>query len=84
MVDISSPHVRDLPPVAALDMTALKLRRENAEVAVVGMNQASETIVGKLAVHDKPSARRDEGRAKHDQQDPRPGRRLSLPGQHLP
>ena len=42
--------------LAALDMVVLKFRREGAEVELVGMNEASETIVDRLALHDKPGA----------------------------
>ena len=42
--------------MAALDTVILKFRREGAEVSVVGMNEASETIMDKLAIHDKPGA----------------------------
>jgi SulP family sulfate permease len=34
----------------------LKFRRDGAEVEIIGMNAASETIVDMLAVHDKPGA----------------------------
>ena len=37
-------------------MAILKFRRDGAEVEVIGMNEASETIVDKLAIHDKPGA----------------------------
>jgi SulP family sulfate permease len=37
-------------------MAVLKFRRDGAEVEIVGMNEASETIVDKLAIHDKPGA----------------------------
>jgi SulP family sulfate permease len=37
-------------------MAILKFRREGAEVEVMGLNEASETIVDKLAIHDKPRA----------------------------
>jgi SulP family sulfate permease len=37
-------------------MVVLKFRREGAEVDIVGINEASETIVDKLAIHDKPGA----------------------------
>jgi SulP family sulfate permease len=42
--------------VQALDMAVLKFRRDGAEVEIVGMNEASETIVDRLAIHDKPGA----------------------------
>ena len=37
-------------------MAVLKFRRDGAEVEVIGLNKASETIVDKLGVHDKPGA----------------------------
>jgi len=55
-IDVSRSHIWDISSVAALDMIVLKFRREGAEVDIVGMNKASETIVDKLAVHDKPGA----------------------------
>ncbi len=55
-IDVSRAHIWDISSVAALDMAVLKFRREGAEVGIVGMNEASETIVDKLAVHDKPGA----------------------------
>ncbi|MGN6554045.1 MAG: SulP family inorganic anion transporter, partial [Verrucomicrobiota bacterium] len=33
-----------------------KFRREGTEVDVIGLNEASATIVDKLAIHDKPEA----------------------------
>lgn len=55
-IDVSRAHIWDVSSVAALDMAVLKFRREGAEVEIVGMNKASETIVDSLAVHDKPGA----------------------------
>ncbi|WP_371037132.1 MULTISPECIES: SulP family inorganic anion transporter [unclassified Rhodosalinus] len=55
-IDVSRAHIWDISSVAALDMAVLKFRREGAEVEIVGMNQASETIVDRLAMHDKPGA----------------------------
>jgi len=37
-------------------MAVLKFRRDGAEVEIAGMNKATETIVDRLAVHDKPGA----------------------------
>jgi SulP family sulfate permease len=42
--------------VQALDMAVLKFRRAGAVVDVIGMNAATETLVDKLALHDKPGA----------------------------
>jgi SulP family sulfate permease len=55
-IDVSRAHIWDISSVMALDMVILKLRREGAEVDIVGMNKASETIVDKLAIHDEPGA----------------------------
>lgn len=55
-IDVSRAHIWDISSVAALDTVVLKFRREGAEVEIVGLNQASETIVDRLAIHDKPGA----------------------------
>jgi SulP family sulfate permease len=55
-IDVSNAHIWDVSSVAALDMAVLKFRREGAEVTIAGMNRASETIVDRLAMHDKPGA----------------------------
>jgi SulP family sulfate permease len=55
-IDVSRAHIWDISSVAALDMAVLKFRREGAEVEIVGLNEASETIVDRLAIHDKPGA----------------------------
>ena len=56
IIDVQHAHIWDISSVAALDMVVLKFRREGAEVEIVGLNEASETIVDKLAIHDKPGA----------------------------
>ncbi|MCA1971742.1 MAG: STAS domain-containing protein, partial [Caenispirillum sp.] len=55
-IDMSRAHFWDLTGVGALDKVVLKFRREGTEVNIVGMNEASATIVDKLAIHDKPDA----------------------------
>ncbi len=56
VIDVSRAHIWDISSVQALDMAILKFRRDGAEVEVIGMNEATETIVDKLAIHDKPGA----------------------------
>tara|TARA_R110002110_G_scaffold414147_2_gene643374 strand:- start:94657 stop:96141 length:1485 start_codon:yes stop_codon:yes gene_type:complete len=56
VIDVSQAHIWDISSVAALDMVVLKFRREGAEVEIIGLNRASETIVDKLAIHDRPGA----------------------------
>jgi SulP family sulfate permease len=55
-IDVTHAHIWDISSVTALDMVVLKFRREGAEVELIGLNEASETIVDKLAIHDKPGA----------------------------
>lgn len=56
VIDVSHAHFWDLTSVGALDKVVLKFRREGAEVEVLGMNEATATIVDRLAIHDKPDA----------------------------
>ncbi len=56
VIDVSLAHIWDISSVQAHDMAILKFRRDGAEVEIVGMNEATETIVDKLAIHDKPGA----------------------------
>lgn len=55
-IDVSHAHFWDLTSVGALDKVVLKFRREGAEVEIIGLNEASATIVDRLALHDKPDA----------------------------
>lgn len=55
-IRVTAAHLWDLTAVGALDKVVLKFRREGTAVAVLGLNEASQTIVDKLAVHDKPDA----------------------------
>lgn len=52
-IDVSRSHFWDITAVSALDKVVLKFRREGTEVEVIGLNQASATLVDKFAVHDK-------------------------------
>lgn len=56
VIDVSRAHIWDISSVAAVDMVKLKFMREGTDVEIVGMNEASETIVDKLGVSDKPGA----------------------------
>ena len=56
VIDVTHAHIWDISSISALDMVVVKFRREGAEVEIIGMNEASETIVDKLAIHDKPDA----------------------------
>ena len=55
-IDVSRSHIWDLSGVGALDRAVLKFRREGTDVDVVGLNEASSTLVDRLGVADKPDA----------------------------
>ncbi len=52
-IDVGRSHFWDITAVNALDKVVLKFRREGTEVEVIGLNEASATMVDKFAVHDK-------------------------------
>lgn len=56
VIDVSHAHFWDLTAVGALDKVVIKFRREGAQVEILGMNEASATLVDRLGVHDKPDA----------------------------
>lgn len=55
-IDVSRAHFWDITAVSALDKVVLKFRREATEVEVIGLNEASATMVDRFAVHDKDDA----------------------------
>ncbi|MDB5794565.1 MAG: sulfate permease [Noviherbaspirillum sp.] len=55
-IDVSHAHFWDITAVSALDKVVLKFRREGTEVEILGMNEASTTLVDQFAIHDKPDA----------------------------
>ena len=55
-IDVSRAHFWDLTGVSALDKVVIKFRREGTDVEVIGLNEASATMVDRFAIHDKPEA----------------------------
>ncbi len=55
-IDVGRAHFWDLSAIGALDKVVIKFRREGTEVELIGMNEASATLVDRLGVHDKPDA----------------------------
>ncbi|MBK6598003.1 MAG: SulP family inorganic anion transporter [Proteobacteria bacterium] len=55
-IDVSRAHFWDITAVSALDKVVLKFRREGTAVEVLGLNEASTTMVDRFAVHDKDGA----------------------------
>lgn len=56
VIDLTNAHFWDITAVNALDRIVVKFRREGAEVEVIGLNEASATIVDRFGVHDKANA----------------------------
>ncbi|AOY88321.1 sodium-independent anion transporter [Marinobacter salinus] len=56
VIDLSRAHFWDITAVGALDKAVIKFRREGSDVEVIGLNEASATIVDRFGVHDKPEA----------------------------
>jgi len=55
-IDMSRAHFWDITAITALDKVVVKFRREGTEVEVIGLNEASATMVDRFAIHDKPDA----------------------------
>lgn len=56
LIDLTHAHIWDQSAVAAIDKVVIKFRRNGAEVKLLGLNEASATLLGKLAIHDRPDA----------------------------
>ena len=55
-IDLTHAHIWDQAAVAAIDKVVIKFRRHGAEVDLVGLNEASATLLNKLGVHNKSEA----------------------------
>ena len=55
-IDLSRAHFWDITAVQMLDRVVIKFRREGTEVELIGLNEASATIVDRYAIHDDPAA----------------------------
>ncbi|MFZ3158875.1 MAG: SulP family inorganic anion transporter, partial [Rhodoferax sp.] len=55
-IDVGRAHFWDITAISALDKVVLKFRREGTLVEVIGLNEASSTMVDKFAVHNKDGA----------------------------
>ncbi|BAZ41658.1 sulfate permease [Calothrix sp. NIES-4101] len=52
-IDLSNAHLWDQGAVATLDRIVWKFRRNGADVKLLGLNQASATLVEKLGIHNQ-------------------------------
>jgi SulP family sulfate permease len=56
VVDFSHAHLWDQSAVNAIDRVVLKFRRHGAEVELLGVNEASQSLLNRLATHNDPDA----------------------------
>jgi SulP family sulfate permease len=56
VIDVRAAHFWDITGINALDRVVLKFRHHDVPVDLIGLNEASQTMVDKLALHDKPGA----------------------------
>jgi len=56
LIDLTHAHIWDQAAVAAIDKVVIKFRRNGAEVQLIGLNEASATLLERLAVHNRPDA----------------------------
>lgn len=54
-IDLNKAHFWDLSAVAALDKVVIKFKREGADVEIIGLNKASQTMIDKFGVYDNPA-----------------------------
>ncbi|MGJ8518387.1 SulP family inorganic anion transporter [Carnimonas bestiolae] len=55
-IDLSLAHFWDITAVAALDSVVIKFGREDTEIEILGLNEASATIVERFGIHNNPDA----------------------------
>lgn len=56
IIDVHAAHFWDITGINGLDRVVLKFRHHGRAVEIVGMNEASQTLVDRLAQHDKEGA----------------------------
>ncbi|KAA0122549.1 SulP family inorganic anion transporter [Methylobacterium sp. P1-11] len=56
VIDVHAAHFWDISAIAALDRVVLKARARGRDVEVIGLNEASATLVERFGQHDKGDA----------------------------
>ena len=56
-LNFSEAHIWDDSAVAAIDKVVLKLKENNKDVLLTGLNDASKKLIKKLATYDQPNAK---------------------------
>ncbi|QEY26135.1 SulP family inorganic anion transporter [Neisseria zalophi] len=54
VIDLTDAHFWDITAVSALDKVVIKMRQQGKEVDVIGMNEATATVVDKFGVYNDP------------------------------
>jgi sulfate permease, SulP family len=54
-LDLSQAHFWDITSAAALDKAVLRLRRQSIQVEMLGLNEATATLLDRHAVHARPA-----------------------------
>jgi SulP family sulfate permease len=55
-IEFTHAHFWDISAIAALDKVVMKFRRKGVEVELIGLNEASSTMIDRHGEHDKPVA----------------------------
>ncbi|WP_346350569.1 SulP family inorganic anion transporter [Oceanimonas sp. AH20CE76] len=55
-IDLSRTHFWDITAISALDKVVITFKREGTDVEIIGLNEASATLVDRFAVHNDPKA----------------------------
>ena len=56
IIDFTHSHFWDISAIGALDKVVLKFRKAGVIVELIGLNEASATMIERLADHNKPGA----------------------------
>jgi SulP family sulfate permease len=56
VIDVASAHFWDISAIGALDRVVMKARRHQRAIEVVGLNDASATLVERFAAHKRTDA----------------------------
>jgi SulP family sulfate permease len=56
VINLHAAHFWDITSINALDRVVLKFRHHDIPVEIIGMNEATATMVERLATHDKEGA----------------------------
>jgi SulP family sulfate permease len=56
VIDVHAAHFWDITGINALDRVVLKFRHHGLPIEIIGINEASQSMVDRLALHDKQGA----------------------------